>query len=190
MRGDTGFVLEGGDRSILLAHDVGAHAAQLLPLAGTLQRDGLTVSVPELFRPGAPWTTWLHDARAAFMGLRSRHVSVSVCGFGAGIPLALLLAAEYAADHLVLVPADSPRLPLRDRFSLRALERCAERNVFVISATAVVLSPEGASLPSLRQARRLSRMLSRCDIISCPQESLSRTITRLFLNASACSGAY
>jgi|GEM_PF-6272185 len=176
MDNTTGFILEGGGPALLLLHDFGDAPEDMRPLAGMLRQRGFTVSAPALFDPDADWTRWLRTARLAFSALCNTHVCVSVCGFGAGMGMALLLAGEYAPEHLLLMPARARSMPFSIRFGLRALDRRARRSLFAVSARPCILVPTDADAVILRQARRLSRALGRCLLSAYIPEDLAQAV--------------
>ena len=186
MYDDGGFILEGGGRAVLLRGDFGRSSQELGPLAEALRHGGFTVNAPAVFEPGEDWTAWLREAREAFMRLRDTHVSVSLCGLGAGIDLALMLAEFCPVDRLLLAPRLASPMPTRARLSLRALERRAARSLFALTEEPVILLDETAQGTAPREARRLSRMLGRCVIMGF-RDSLALAALRQ-LNAANAPG--
>lgn len=174
----SGYTLEGGGHAVILLHGRGESPERLRPLAESLCQSGLTVCVPALFQPGRHWTGWLLEARGAFVHMQNTHVLVSLCGLGDGVYPALLLAEEYMADQLLLVPGPPAHGPWKDRISFCRLARRAKRNLFAVTAQSHVLLTEPADRRCARQARSLVRLLGRCGLTGYAPGQLAGSVSR------------
>lgn len=164
---DGGFIPEGGGRAALLLEDYGAPPQRMAELAGTLKQRGFSaVIAPAPFGAGEDWTAWLRAAREALMELRGAGGEAAVCGVGAGADLALLLAGCCPVERLALAPSPARKIATApERFALRALERRALRGLRCVAAPSVILLDGGAGAADTRRARRLARLLGRCEIV-------------------------
>lgn len=113
MTSDTGVTISGGKTGILLLHDVGGSASDLLPLAQALARVGFSVSCPRLGGRAAGSTErgpdgaglWLSEADGALFRLKDQCESIVVAGCGYGAILAVEVARSNpdAIQALVLL---------------------------------------------------------------------------------------
>jgi carboxylesterase len=110
--GDTAAILPGaetidlqeeGSHGVLLLHGFGDTPQTLALLARRLRKSGYSVLAPLLPGHGRSMQSfaksrandWIATAGDAFIGMRSRHDSVSIVGLSMGGALAVLLAAEH-----------------------------------------------------------------------------------------------
>ncbi|MGA2479560.1 MAG: alpha/beta fold hydrolase [Spirochaetia bacterium] len=122
--------LEGGEDGALLIHGFTGTPRDLAALGEALHRRGLTVHIPRLPGHGtngidflcSGWRDWLRGAADAYADLRARCRRVHLVGHSMGGNIAVLLAARFAVQRLVLLaPAlrtRNPLLPLSPLMSL------------------------------------------------------------------------
>jgi len=116
--------LDGGEDGALLIHGFTGTPRDLAGLGDALQRRGLTVRIPRLpghgtngrdFRESG-WRDWLRCCTDAYADLRTQCARVHVVGFSLGGIIAVLIAARFTVERLVLLaPAlqtSNPLLPL------------------------------------------------------------------------------
>lgn len=103
------FLLEGGERGVLLLHGFTGSPAHMRPIGEELHKRGYTVLGIALPGHGARmedmlsfgWRDWLQAAREGFLSLRERLEWVAVAGLSMGGLLALLIAQEAKPDAVV-----------------------------------------------------------------------------------------
>jgi carboxylesterase len=115
---------DGGAEGALLIHGFTGTPRDLAGLGEALQGHGLTVHIPRLPGHGtnsrdfleSGWRDWLRCSTDAYADLRTRCARVHLVGFSLGGLIAVLLAARFAVERLVLLaPAlqtTNPLLPL------------------------------------------------------------------------------
>jgi carboxylesterase len=122
--------LEGGQDGVLLIHGFTGTPRDLAGLGEALHRRGLTVRIPRLPGHGtngidflcSGWRDWLRCAADVYADMRARCRRVHLVGHSMGGNIAVLLAARFAVQRLVLLaPAlrtRNPLLPLSPLMSL------------------------------------------------------------------------
>ena len=122
--------LDGGADGVILIHGFTGTPRDLVGLGAALQRRGLTVRIPRLPGHGtngrdflgSGWRDWLRCAADACIDLRAQCRRVHLVGYSMGGNIAVLLAARFAVQRLVLLaPAlqtRNPLLPLSPLLSL------------------------------------------------------------------------
>lgn len=118
------FLLQGGEKAVLLLHGFTGSIAHLRPLADRLHQQGYTVRGINL--PGhasrmedmkkVTWQDWLHAAKTEMVMLKDRYSSVSVAGLSMGGVLSLLLAEQMDVAAAIAISApmavQNPLMPL------------------------------------------------------------------------------
>jgi carboxylesterase len=113
--------LDGGADGVILIHGFTGTPRDLVGLGEALQRRGLTVRIPRLPGHGtngrdflgSGWRDWLRCAADACIDLRTQCRRVHLVGYSMGGNIAVLLAARFAVQRLVLLaPALQTRNPL------------------------------------------------------------------------------
>jgi carboxylesterase len=113
--------LDGGEDAALLIHGFTGTPRDLAGLGEALQQRGLTVRIPRLPGHGtngrdflsSGWRDWLRCSTDAYADLRARCRRVHLVGHSMGGNIAVLLAARFAVQRLVLLaPALKTRNPL------------------------------------------------------------------------------
>jgi carboxylesterase len=107
------FLLEGGEKGVLLLHGFSGSVAHMRPLGDMLWQRGYTVMGVNL--PGhaateremalTDWRQWLNASREALGQLRNHCDTVTVTGLSMGGVLSLILAEEKLADACVTLSA-------------------------------------------------------------------------------------
>lgn len=125
------FLLEAGQKGVLLSHGFTATTVEVQLLAERLHKAGYTVGAPLL--PGhnsqpealnqVRWQDWLAAAEAMYLRLKETCQSVVVGGESTGALLALCLASQYpeAAAVLAYAPALKLNLSAFDHLRLKLL---------------------------------------------------------------------
>jgi carboxylesterase len=141
--------LDGGRVGALLLHGFTGTPRDLEALGARLHEAGLSVRIPRLPGHGTNgrdflqtgWRDWLRSAADAYMDLRAQCDQVHVVGFSMGGLLAVLLAARFPVERLVLMApalqARNPFLPLTPLLSL-----FLRRVPAAVTATQEILDPD------------------------------------------------
>ncbi len=104
--------LEGTNgRAVLVQHGYNGYPAEVYKVARRLHAEGYTVAVPRL--PGhatnrkdfqnSNWKLWLDHLRNEYLNLQSRFESVTIVGLSMGSLLAILAAAEFQPEKIILL---------------------------------------------------------------------------------------
>jgi carboxylesterase len=143
--------LAGGRVGALLIHGFTGTPRELEGLAERLQEAGLSVHVPRLPGHGTNGRDflqsgrrdWLRAAADAYMDLRARCDTVHLVGFSMGGLLAVLLAARFPVERLVLL---APALQARNRLLpfTPILSLFLRRVPWAVTTTQEILDPDYA----------------------------------------------
>lgn len=114
--------LEGNNgKAVLLIHGFTGYPGEFYELAGALNREGYTVSLPLLPGHGrnreafikTNWSDWLGHVENEYGKLEKSHRSVSVAGLSMGGVLTILLASRFSPERIALLaPAMAVKDPL------------------------------------------------------------------------------
>ena len=115
--------LKGGETAVLIAHGYLGSPRDVIYLAERLNSEGYTVSVPRLPGHGtnredflaSGKNDWLRIIRNSYMELKSSYSNVHIAGFSMGGLLAIITAAEFNPDKLILI---APALTNRRKLML------------------------------------------------------------------------
>lgn len=113
--------LEGKNgKAVLVLHGYNGYPTEMYGLARRIHAEGYTVAVPRL--PGhatnaadfrkSNWKLWHSHIRNEYMNLQSRFESVTVVGLSMGGVLALLAAAEFNPEKVILL---APAMDIRQK---------------------------------------------------------------------------
>lgn len=185
----SGYTLEGGGQALLWLHGIQETPETARKSADALHALGLTVGVTDWLQGGRPWREWLRTAREDFAALRERHVCVSLCGQGAGIWPALMLAEEYTPEALFLLPACESVPNRGDRLALHLLKRRARIDLFAVSTRAHILLNKNAPHSLKRRARSLEHLLGTAKLTEFSGEIEAFMARSLLVSAPAAASA-
>ncbi|MDC7225347.1 MAG: alpha/beta fold hydrolase [Spirochaetales bacterium] len=113
--------LEGTNgKAVIIQHGYNGYPAEMYGLAERLNKEGYTVLVPRL--PGhatsgadfrkTNWKLWTSHFRNEYMNLNARYDSVSIAAVSMGCLLALMTAAEFEPEKLILL---APALAVKQK---------------------------------------------------------------------------
>ncbi len=117
--------IEGGGTGCLLLHGFTGSPLEMVPMAESLARDGLTVHVARLAGHGTSpedlartsWEEWIDSAHQALRALQARCRVVAVGGLSMGGAIALHLAATASPDAVIAMATPVRLRPLFHRLA-------------------------------------------------------------------------
>lgn len=99
------------DKAVLIIHGFTGYAGEFYELAGKLNDEGYTVSIPRLPGHGTNrrdflktgWKDWLEHVQNTYLDLRTQFESVSIVGLSMGGVLSLILASRFQPERIALL---------------------------------------------------------------------------------------